>query len=240
MSENPRPSARTPLTPRQISEALSSLPDWRHRQFGLFTAYRCETSATAVELLGRIGALAEELNHHPDVDWRYDHVFIGSASHDVGGAVTIRDLRLAGRITEAAAELGVAAVPERNRSYEIAIDTTDPQALTDFWCQAMGYTPDERTGNLTDPYSRGPSVWFQETEQPDPRPMHVDVTLPRSGIDQIRDALAGSRLREGTGEDDRFAPRWWIYADADGNRVCLCSGEVNLWDTEDDPADPAG
>ncbi|HEY4615141.1 MAG TPA: 4a-hydroxytetrahydrobiopterin dehydratase [Citricoccus sp.] len=211
------------LTAAELDEALSGLPDWRRRNTGIYTAYRCPDSATAVQLLGRIAAVCEELDHHPDLDWRYDHVFIDSSSHDAGGAVTRRDIRLARRISALAAEAGVTAVPGENRSYDIALDTTDPGALEEFWSTALGYRRHRRTGDLRDPHRRGPGFWFQATDTPDDRPMHVDVTASRDSLDAPRAAL--TERSRGQHEDATFAPRWWIYTDADGNRVCLCSGE---------------
>lgn len=220
------PTWKRPIPAAEIQRTLTTdaeLADWRHRLFGIYTAYRCPSSAVAVQLLGRIAELAEELDHHPDVDWRYLEVFVGSCSHDAQGAVTTRDLRLARRISQIAAELGVQAAPELNRSYDIALDTADESALEQFWSQALGYQRDERTGDLRDPHRRGPGFWFQTSPTPDARGMHVDVTGPTSGMEAMRSALAPHASDD---EDDRFAPRWWIYTDVDGNRVCLCSGEV--------------
>lgn len=231
--ESTVPDWKRPIPAEEVQERLGQqveLADWRHRLFGIYTAYRCPSSAAAVELLGRIAAVAEELDHHPDVDWRYEHVFITSCSHDAQGAVTMRDLRLAGRISQIAQELGVTAVPEQNTLYDIAVDTRDDSALEPFWTAALGYEKDERTGDLRDPHRRGPGFWFQTTDTPQERALHVDVTGPSSGIQDMRGALAP--LAAGDGEDGTFAPRWWIYTDADGNRVCLCTGEITRTDPD--------
>ena len=62
-------------------------------------------------LVSRIAEAAGEANHHPDVDLRYPHLTVSLMSHDVG-TVTQRDVRLARRISELAAEAGV---PRRSR-----------------------------------------------------------------------------------------------------------------------------
>jgi 4a-hydroxytetrahydrobiopterin dehydratase len=229
----PVPAWKRPLTAAALQEALGQLPDWRYRQFGLYTAYECSTSAAAVDLLSRIGQVCEELDHHPDLDWRYRHLFIDTASHDAAGAVTSRDVRLARRISELAAEPGVTAVPGENRVVDVALDTREPAALEAFWATALGYAPDGRTGNLRDPHRRGPGFWFPETDTPDPRPMHLDVTGPGEAWPTVRDDLAPLSTDGGHGrEDARFAPRWWIYTDADGNRVCLCDGGLDARNPE--------
>lgn len=121
-------------------------------------------------------------------------------------------------------------MPEQNTVYDIAVDTRDDSALEPFWTAALGYEKDERTGDLRDPHRRGPGFWFQTTDTPQERALHVDVTGPSSGIQDMRGALAP--LAAGDGEDGTFAPRWWIYTDADGNRVCLCTGEITRTDPD--------
>jgi len=44
---------------------------------------------------------AEQANHHPDIDIRYNTVTMGLISHDSGG-VTQRDVRMAGTINKIA------------------------------------------------------------------------------------------------------------------------------------------
>lgn len=52
----------------------------------------------ALDLFGRIGEIAEELEHHPDLHLeKWNHVRIVSYSHDVGG-LTERDEALVERI----------------------------------------------------------------------------------------------------------------------------------------------
>ena len=56
----------------------------------------------AMKFVNRVAEAAEEANHHPDIDIRYSKVKISLTSHDSGG-VTSRDLRLAKKIAEIAA-----------------------------------------------------------------------------------------------------------------------------------------
>ncbi len=100
------------LAKSEIDDALAELPDWRYRQGGLVTVYKCPTSAAALELIAAVGRIAEQQNHHPDLDWRYNRVFIRYTSHDAGGEVTRRDVRAATSASEAAAEVGAVAKPE--------------------------------------------------------------------------------------------------------------------------------
>lgn len=94
-----------------IDDALAGLPDWRYRLGAIVTVYKCPTSAAALELVAAVGRIAEQQNHHPDLDWRYNRVFIRYTSHDAGNEVTRRDVRAATSVSEAAAEAGARAEP---------------------------------------------------------------------------------------------------------------------------------
>ncbi|MCP1414785.1 4a-hydroxytetrahydrobiopterin dehydratase [Paenarthrobacter sp. A20] len=102
------------LTQADVEGALRDLPDWRY-QDGLVTVYKTPTAALALALIAAIGRIAEEQNHHPDLDWRYNRVFVRYVSHDAGGQVTQRDVAAAASVSEAAAGIGAAAQPERYR-----------------------------------------------------------------------------------------------------------------------------
>ena len=99
------------LTWARIHRELESLPQWRYSG-DLRTVLKCPTSAVALELFATIGELAQKANHHPDVDWRYDTLFIATSSHDAGGQITARDIALARAISQAAVQAGAVARPE--------------------------------------------------------------------------------------------------------------------------------
>lgn len=54
---------------------------------------------SALEFTNRVGAIAEEVQHHPDIYLSWGKVVVRTWSHDVDG-ITQRDHRLAGRIDE--------------------------------------------------------------------------------------------------------------------------------------------
>ena len=88
----------------------ADLPDWRLLGAALHTRFRTGNFAAGLRLVNAIGEAAEAANHHPDLDLRYPHLDVKLYSHDAGG-VTDRDLSLARRISELAAEQGVSAAP---------------------------------------------------------------------------------------------------------------------------------
>lgn len=99
------------LNESQVDAALAGLPDWRYRLGGLVTVYKAPTAAAALDLIAAVGRLAEEQNHHPDLDWRYRRVFLRYSSHDAGGKVTRRDVTAATAAGAAAARTGAVAEP---------------------------------------------------------------------------------------------------------------------------------
>jgi 4a-hydroxytetrahydrobiopterin dehydratase len=55
--------------------------------------------AAALAYVNRVGAIAEELDHHPDVDLRWGTVTLRLSTHYLGG-ITERDFQLSRRIDE--------------------------------------------------------------------------------------------------------------------------------------------
>ena len=95
---------KTGLTGAEILE--EGLDDWRFVLDRLVARFETGDFNAGTALVTRIAEAADEANHHPDVDLRYPHVTITLSSHDVD-AITQRDVRLARRISELAAEAGV-------------------------------------------------------------------------------------------------------------------------------------
>ena len=117
------------LNQGQIDAALAELPDWRYRRGGLVTVYKAPTAAAALELIAAVGRLAEEQNHHPDLEWRYNRVFLRYSSHDAGNEVTRRDVEAATAAGAAAAGIGATAEPGRYWAADAALDARDPPAI---------------------------------------------------------------------------------------------------------------
>ncbi|MCT9870077.1 4a-hydroxytetrahydrobiopterin dehydratase [Paenarthrobacter aurescens] len=105
------------LPDADVDTALKELPDWRY-QDGLVTVFKTPTAADALALIAAIGKIAERQNHHPDLEWRYNRVFLRYVSHDAGGKVTSRDLAAAASVSAAAEEIGASAQPERYPALE--------------------------------------------------------------------------------------------------------------------------
>ncbi len=200
--------------------ATMGLADWRTLQSKLHARFRTGDFATGLKLVDAIGAVAEEMNHHPDIDLRYTHVQIALISHDVGGK-TERDVRLARRISELAAELGATAEPDGLTLVEPGLDTWNSEEVLPFWRAVLG-TPENDRGEVIDPLALTPTVWFQETDRHDtPRQRwHFDVWVP---VDQAQARILAAVAAGGSVVDDSEAPSFTVLADPQGNRVCICT-----------------
>ncbi|MBW0116258.1 4a-hydroxytetrahydrobiopterin dehydratase [Pseudonocardia abyssalis] len=203
------------LTARDIDG--EGLTDWRPMFDELKARFRTGDFASALELVNRIGAAAEEANHHPDLGLTWGRVDVRLSSHDVGG-LTRRDVRLARTISTIAADLGATAETDALSTVELALDTPDHAAIRPFWAAVLGYgpgTPDE----IVDPTGMHPTIWFQESAGGEaPQRWHLDVRVPPEVAEgRVRAALEAG----GTLVGDTEAPAFWVLADAQGNQACV-------------------
>ncbi len=88
---------RSPLTPDELVEALVDLPRWSGDVHGLRRSIEFPSFREAVAAIATIADVAEELDHHPDIDLRWRTLHLAVVTHSAG-AVTPMDLRLAARI----------------------------------------------------------------------------------------------------------------------------------------------
>jgi 4a-hydroxytetrahydrobiopterin dehydratase len=201
-------------------ESSDALPGWRHLLQRMHLTVRAPDFAAALQFVDRVGWLAEQQGHHPDVDVRYDRVHLALSSHDAGG-ITERDVRLGRAIDQVVADMGLAPEHGRLSMVEIAVDAMDIDAVRPFWEAVLGY--DERgREDLRDPLGIAPALWLQQMDEPRAQRnrIHVDVTVAHDeALGRIERALAaGGHL-----VSDAHAPSWWILADAEGNEACVCT-----------------
>lgn len=92
---------RKKLSIGEIENGLSQLNDWRAANEKLAKRFEFADFAASLAFVNRVGAVAERLDHHPDVlfGWGYAEFFI--TTHDAGG-ITRRDFELAKEIDEIA------------------------------------------------------------------------------------------------------------------------------------------
>lgn len=91
---------RQKLSDLDIQRALGTLPGWSRRGDTLTKTFTCRTFPAAITFVNRIADAAERMDHHPDIDIRYNKVTCTLSTHDAGG-ITQSDLALAADIERA-------------------------------------------------------------------------------------------------------------------------------------------
>jgi 4a-hydroxytetrahydrobiopterin dehydratase len=87
---------RTPLSADEVAAALAGLPGWTHDGERIRRTVTLPSFGAAIEYVNAVAAVAEELDHHPDIDVRYRDVTLTCWTHTTGG-VTTADVDLARR-----------------------------------------------------------------------------------------------------------------------------------------------
>lgn len=86
------------LDSEEITRQLQSLPDWAQDGDQIAADFEFENFGAAMVFVNRVAEQAEEANHHPDIDIRWNKVHLVLTSHDSGG-LTQADIELAHRIS---------------------------------------------------------------------------------------------------------------------------------------------
>ena len=77
-------------------------------------------------------------------------------------------------------------------------------------------------GPIADPLRLGPTIWFQQMDEPRPQRnrIHFDVGVSH---DEAPGRIAAALAAGGRLVYDKEAPAFWVLADAEGNEACVCT-----------------
>jgi 4a-hydroxytetrahydrobiopterin dehydratase len=89
---------RERLGDSEIEAALATL-SWEREGESLVKRVRRAKFRDALAFVNRVGELAEQRDHHPDIDIRWNRVILRLSTHSAGG-ITAMDLELARAIDE--------------------------------------------------------------------------------------------------------------------------------------------
>lgn len=90
------PDGKKVLDATEVDRALAGTK-WERRGSELTKVRSGKDFAASLAYVNSVGALAEEMNHHPDMDIRWNKVTLVLSTHSAGG-ITEADLELARRI----------------------------------------------------------------------------------------------------------------------------------------------
>ena len=85
------------LTDDQLTEALGRRPQWQLDGSALVRIVELSSFPVAIQAVVRVAEIAENDNHHPDIDIRWRTLTFRLATHSAGG-ITALDVMLAGEI----------------------------------------------------------------------------------------------------------------------------------------------
>jgi 4a-hydroxytetrahydrobiopterin dehydratase len=88
-----------PLDADGLARALSGLDGWHYDGSAIRRTIALPSFPAAIRVVDRVAEVAEEMNHHPDIDIRWRTLTFACVTHSAG-AVTDRDATLASRIDE--------------------------------------------------------------------------------------------------------------------------------------------
>ena len=82
-----------------VSQGLAELSSWQRDGQALVRTVELADFPTAIEVVDRVAVIAEQDNHHPDIDIRWRTLTFRCSTHSAGG-ITAADLALAGKINQ--------------------------------------------------------------------------------------------------------------------------------------------
>jgi len=87
-------SARQALSTDELNHILQKMPEWALEEGKLVRFWTFPNFIAAMAFVNRVAEIAEQDQHHPDIDIRYNRVKLALVSHDAGG-ITNRDANMA-------------------------------------------------------------------------------------------------------------------------------------------------
>jgi 4a-hydroxytetrahydrobiopterin dehydratase len=85
------------LTTQDIKDWLKKLPEWEQEKKHIERSFEFDDFTQAIDFVNSVAEIAEEEDHHPDIDIRYNKVRIQLSTHAEGG-LTDRDFEVAEKV----------------------------------------------------------------------------------------------------------------------------------------------
>ena len=223
------------LKGEKISEA--DLTDWRKLAQGLHARYLVADFSSGAKFVAAVAEAGDTVGHYPKVSMGNGYVDLKLISDDAvyrdsEGAehvvewVTQRDIDLARRITEIAADHKADADPASVSMMEFGLETARSATIAPVWAALLTGNPESQghgspSDEIRDATGRVPNLWFGDADEHEvPRQrFHLEVYVaPEVAEQRIAAVLAAG----GTIADGSNAPSCTVIADQDGNKGALC------------------
>jgi 4a-hydroxytetrahydrobiopterin dehydratase len=85
----------------EVKDRLSKMGGWEREGDALVHQFEFANFVGSVDFVNRITPIAEEMNHHPDLEISWNKVTVSLSTHSEGG-ITENDFKLAAKIDSVA------------------------------------------------------------------------------------------------------------------------------------------
>lgn len=85
------------LDENAVAGALATVPGWTREQAEIVRTFKFHSYMAGVEFVNQVARLAEEANHHPDIQLGWRKVTVRLSTHSKGG-LTELDFELARKV----------------------------------------------------------------------------------------------------------------------------------------------
>ena len=85
------------LSSAEIKENLKRIPEWEHEKKTIEHTFEFDDFTAAMDFVNAVAEIAEEQEHHPEIELRYNKVRLILSTHSQGG-LTEADFDVAERI----------------------------------------------------------------------------------------------------------------------------------------------
>jgi len=85
------------LNSQDIKDWLKKLPEWELEKKHIERTFEFDDFTQSIDFVNSVAEIAEEEDHHPDIDIRYNKVRIQLSTHAEGG-LTDRDFEVAEKV----------------------------------------------------------------------------------------------------------------------------------------------
>jgi 4a-hydroxytetrahydrobiopterin dehydratase len=85
------------LSDEEVGKALGRLRKWTRYEGALVREVELESFPQAIQVVNRVAEIAENDNHHPDIDIRWRTLTFSCSTHSAGG-ITASDVSMAEEI----------------------------------------------------------------------------------------------------------------------------------------------
>lgn len=88
------------LTHDEITAKIKTLAGWQFKDNAISKKFQFKSFMDGIHFIGKVAAMAEKADHHPDILVNYKRITFTCSTHDAGG-VTEKDFALATEIERA-------------------------------------------------------------------------------------------------------------------------------------------